>query len=146
MACHVPNVVCHGVSISIVSISSVSCQNSDCQRHVAATLIMCHLPLKKWDDMHEARLFCGIQHCHNGTTILFCGSAQVELPAPPQNEGTYAQTHPSRSLISVPKSLGFSWLTHNPPPQLTPGARFLTCPLSLRGGGHFHKIIPSRKK
>ena len=26
MACHVPNVACHGVSISIVSISSVSCR------------------------------------------------------------------------------------------------------------------------
>ncbi len=25
LACHVPNVACHGVSISIVSISSVSC-------------------------------------------------------------------------------------------------------------------------
>ena len=26
LACHVPNVACHGVSISIVSISSVSCR------------------------------------------------------------------------------------------------------------------------
>ena len=26
------------------------------------------------------------------------------------------------------------------------GPRFLTCPLSLRGGGHFHKTIPSRNK
>ena len=32
LACHAPNVACHGVSISIVSISSVSCQNSACQR------------------------------------------------------------------------------------------------------------------
>ena len=28
LACHVPNVACHGVSISIVSISSVSCRVS----------------------------------------------------------------------------------------------------------------------
>ena len=26
------------------------------------------------------------------------------------------------------------------------GPRFLTCPLSLRGRGHFHKAIPSRNK
>ena len=31
VACHVPNVACHGVSIFIVSVSSVSCQNSACQ-------------------------------------------------------------------------------------------------------------------
>ena len=45
LACHVPNVACHGVSISIVSISSASCRVvsefcvSACPCHVVATLI-----------------------------------------------------------------------------------------------------------